>query len=72
MKVLGALLVILGIIGFAMGGLKFTRKETVANLGPLEVTQSKTQRIPITPIAAGAAVIAGIALIAMGSSRRAS
>ena len=49
MKAIGVVLVILGIVGFATGGFKFTRKEKVANLGPLEVTQSKTERIPIAP-----------------------
>jgi hypothetical protein len=69
MRGIGVVLVILGIVGFAMGGFQFTRKEKVANIGPLEVTQSKTERIPIAPIAAGVCVIAGIALVAMGSRR---
>ena len=69
MKAVGIVLVLLGILGFALGGVSFSRKEKVADLGPLEISQQKTERIPITPVAAGVALIAGIALIAIGSRR---
>jgi uncharacterized membrane protein YidH (DUF202 family) len=71
MKAIGVVLIILGIVGLALGGLKFTRKEKVADVGPLEISQEKTERIPIAPVAAGVAVIAGIALVAMGGRRSA-
>jgi len=71
MKAIGIVLVLLGILGFALGGVSFSRKEKVADLGPLEISQKKTERIHITPVAAGVAVIAGIALVAIGSRRSA-
>jgi uncharacterized membrane protein YidH (DUF202 family) len=70
MKVIGVVLIVLGVLGFALGGLKFKRKEKVADLGPLEVSQSHTERIPIAPVAAGAALVAGIILVVVGSGRR--
>ena len=69
MKVIGIVLILVGILGLALGGLKFTRKEKVADIGPLEISQEKTERIPIAPVAAGVAVIAGIVLVAVGSRR---
>jgi hypothetical protein len=71
MRALGLVLVVAGIVGLALGGVQVTRKEKVADIGPLEISQSKTERIPIAPVAAGAAVIAGIALIALGGRKRA-
>jgi hypothetical protein len=71
MKVIGIVLVILGLLGFIFGGIVFNRTETVADVGPVEIQREETERIPITPIASGVAVVAGLALVFMGSRRRA-
>ena len=70
MRPIGIVLVILGLLGFIFGGIVFNRQETVADIGPVEIQQEKTERIPITPIASGVAVVAGLALVFMGSRRR--
>lgn len=69
MRVLGIILIILGIVGFAVGGVTFTRQQTVVAVGPLEVQAEERQTFPIAPIAAGAAVVVGIILIGIGSRR---
>jgi hypothetical protein len=69
MRVLGIVLIILGIAGFAIGGITITRQRTVAEVGPLEVTAEERERLPVAPLAAGAAVLAGIALVVIGSRR---
>jgi hypothetical protein len=63
-------LIVLGLLGFVFGGLSFTRKEKVADLGPIEVQTEKTETIPVTPLASGAALVAGIVLLVVGSRRR--
>jgi hypothetical protein len=70
MKILGIVLVVLGILGFVFGGFSFTRKETVADIGPIEIQASERERIPITPLASGIAVVAGIALLVVGARRK--
>lgn len=70
MKIIGVILVILGIIGFVTGGFSFTQDREVADLGPLEIETEETRTVPIAPIASGAAVVAGIALIAIGSMKK--
>lgn len=67
MKAIGVILIILGILGFVLGGVSFTQTEEVADLGPLEIEKEETRTIPIAPIASGAAVVAGIALVVVGS-----
>jgi hypothetical protein len=67
MRILGVVLIILGIVGFAIGGITFTRQRTVLEVGPLEVQAEERETFPIAPLAAGAAVLAGIVLVVLGS-----
>ncbi|MGQ0766545.1 MAG: DUF3185 domain-containing protein [Gemmatimonadota bacterium] len=71
MKVFGIILIVLGLVGFATGGFSFTRREEVVDLGPIEISAEERERVPITPIASGAALIAGIVLVIVGSKKRA-
>ena len=63
MKVIGIVLVILGVIGLAYGGIAWTTKEKVVDMGPLQITHDKTQSVPLPPIAGGACLIAGAVLL---------
>lgn len=70
MRVLGIILILLGILGFALGGISFTKKEEVADLGALEITKEETRTFPVAPVASGAALVAGVVLLFMGSKTR--
>lgn len=59
----GLILVVLGCIGVAYGGITYTRRREVARIGPVEVTAHEQRTIPISPIVGGVAIIAGAALI---------
>jgi len=63
MKLVGIVLVILGVVGLAYGGVTWTTKEKVVDLGPLQVTHDKTQSLPLPPIAGGICLIAGVVLL---------
>ena len=63
MKLVGIVLVILGVIGLAYGGITWTTKEKVVDMGPLQVTRDKTQSLPLPPIAGGVCLIAGVVLL---------
>ena len=67
----GVLLLVLGIVGFALGGFSFTEHKKVVDAGPIQVSADEKHSVPITPIAAGLAVVGGLALIAVGATRRA-
>ncbi len=67
MRILGIILIVLGLAGFILGGVSFSKEKKVADLGPLDVKKKETHTVPVTPIAAGAAVLAGIALVIAGS-----
>lgn len=63
MKLLGIVLVVLGILGLAYGGFSWTRKDTVVDAGPIEITRDKTESVALPPIAGGLMLVAGLALI---------
>ena len=63
MKVLGGILVVLGIIAVLYGGISWTRKDTVVDAGPIQITADKKESIPISPIAGGLMLVAGVALL---------
>ena len=69
MKILGIILIVLGVIGLAYGGLTFTRKEKVVDLGPVEITRTEHERIPLPPIAGGICLVAGLAMVLAGRGR---
>lgn len=69
MKPIGIILIVLGVLGFVFGGFSFTQKEKVADVGPLELQKQETRSFPVTPLASGAALIAGIALVVVGARK---
>jgi hypothetical protein len=69
MKAIGVLLIVLGVVGLAYGGLTWTTREKVVDVGPVEVTQNKTRSLPLPPIAGGVCLIAGVILL-VGSNKR--
>lgn len=66
MKTIGIVLVVLGIIGLVYGGISWTQRETVVDLGPLEVTADQRESVPIPPIAGGVALALGTVLLLTG------
>ena len=62
-KVIGIVLIVLGVVGLAYGGLSWTRRDTIVNAGPIEITADKTERVPLPPIAGGLLLIAGVVLV---------
>lgn len=68
--IIGILLIILGVAGLAFGGLSFTHKEKVLDLGPIEASADKKESLPVPPVLGALAIVGGIVLVA-SSARRA-
>jgi len=68
-SIVGILLIVLGVIGLAVGGINYTRREKVIDIGPIEATAEKHERIPVSPIAGGLALAAGVVLLVAGNRR---
>lgn len=68
--IIGIILILVGIVGFAVGGFSFTHEHQDAKLGPLKIEHKQTDTVPIPPILSGLALIGGIALVVVGSRSR--
>jgi hypothetical protein len=68
--VIGILLILLGIVGFAVGGFSFHHEKKDVDLGPLQVSHEKKETVPIPPILSGIALVGGIALVIAGVKSR--
>jgi hypothetical protein len=65
--IVGLLLIVLGIVGFAVGGFSFTHEKQDAKIGPVEIDHKSTQTVPIPPILSAISLVGGIALVVVGS-----
>jgi hypothetical protein len=48
------------------GGLTYTTRETVVDLGPIQATREKSHSIPLPPVAGAVLLATGIALLVAG------
>jgi uncharacterized membrane protein YidH (DUF202 family) len=67
MKLLGIVLIVLGVLALAYGGFSYTKEKKVLDVGPLQATTRTHETVPIPPIVGGGAVIAGIAVLALSA-----
>lgn len=64
--IIGIVLIVLGIIGFATGGISFTHQKKDVDLGPVQLSHDKKETLPISPILSSVALIAGLGLVVVG------
>jgi hypothetical protein len=69
-KLIGIVLIVLGLVALAIGGISYIDRDTVADLGPINVQTEERKTIPLSPILGIAAVAGGIALVAVSSRTR--
>jgi hypothetical protein len=64
--IVGILLIVLGIIGFATGGLSFTHRKTDVDLGSVQISHKTQDTLPLSPIFSTISLLAGIGLVVVG------
>jgi hypothetical protein len=69
MKIIGIVLIVVGLIALATGGISWTRREKVVDLGPIQATSEKHETLPLPPLFGGAAVVAGLILVVLDSRK---
>jgi len=69
-KLVGIALVVLGIVGLAVGVFGYDRQRTVLEVGGLKATATEHTTIPYSPILGAISLIGGIALL-IGAKRQA-
>jgi hypothetical protein len=67
--IVGIILIVIGVVGFAFGGIHWTTEKKDAQLGPLELKHSERQGIAFPPVASALCVVGGIVLVIVGSRK---
>lgn len=70
MKIVGIALIVIGLIALAYGGISYTKREKVLDIGPIEATQETRKTIPLPPLLGGLALAGGVVLLIVGSKRK--
>ena len=69
--IVGIILIVVGIVGFAVGGFSYTHEKKVIDMGPVQVRHQETKTVPISPVLSTISLVAGVALVIVGSRRSA-
>ncbi len=64
--IIGILLIILGIIGYATGGLSFTHEKKVVDLGSAQIAHKTQDTLPLSPILSTVLLVGGLGLVVVG------
>ena len=70
-RIVGIVLVVVGIVALLWGGVFWTDRDTVIDAGPLEVTTAEREGVRIPPLVGGLALVGGIVLMLLPERRRA-
>jgi len=65
--IIGILLIVLGIIGYATGGISFTHEKKVIDAGSLQISRKTQDTLPLSPILSTVSLLAGIGLVVVGA-----
>ena len=68
-KMAAMALIVAGVLGLLYGGFSYTKDSTKAKLGPIELTVKETETVNVPVWAGMAAVVAGGALLLLGSRK---
>lgn len=63
----GILLILLGIVGYATGGVSFTHEKKDVSLGPVQISHKTQDTVPLTPVFSTIALLAGLGLTVVGA-----
>lgn len=65
MRVMGIVLVIFGVLALIYGGFTYTRREEIIDVGPIEASVDRKERVPLPPLVGGAALVAGVLMLTL-------
>lgn len=68
-KALGAMLIVLGLVGLLYGGFSYVKRDKILDIGPIQATKTETKTVPLPPIIGAVALIAGIFLVIAPQTR---
>jgi hypothetical protein len=71
MRIVGIVLICIGLLTLALPYITFTKQEKVLDIGPIEAVAEKKERIPVSPIIGAIILLAGAGIV-IASARKGS
>jgi hypothetical protein len=71
MKIIGILLIVLGVVSLVYQGITYTTREKVIDIGPIEATAEREKTVPLPPVLGVVALAGGVTLLLLGNRVRA-
>jgi uncharacterized membrane protein HdeD (DUF308 family) len=69
-RLIGVILIVIGVVALAWGGVFWTDRDTVVDAGPLQVETEETEGFALPPILGIISLVGGIILVAVPSRTR--
>lgn len=66
MVLIGVLLIVLGTAALVWQQISYTERETVVDVGAINITAETKKRIPLPPILGGIALAGGVGMVILG------
>ena len=66
MRIAAIILIVLGVLGLLVGGFRIAYPDKVVDAGPIDISVTKHENIPIPPLLGGLALAAGVVLLMVG------
>jgi uncharacterized membrane protein YidH (DUF202 family) len=70
MRILGIILIVVGLLTLALPYVTFTKKEKVLDIGPIEAVTEKQESIPVSPIIGIVVLVAGAGIVIASVARK--
>jgi uncharacterized membrane protein YidH (DUF202 family) len=61
--IVGVVLIVVGVICLVYGGIQYTKREKVIDIGPLKVEADQEKKFPVPPVVGILAIAAGITVL---------
>ncbi|PYR74140.1 MAG: hypothetical protein DMF87_23705 [Acidobacteria bacterium] len=68
--VVGAALVVIGLVSLLWGGFRWTENKTVVDIGPVKATAEEHKTLPIPPVVGALLLVGGIVVLVVPTRRR--
>jgi len=69
LKIVGIILIVLGVVALVFQGITYTTREKVIDIGPIHATADEKKTIPLPPVLGAIALVGGIVLLVAGRKK---
>jgi hypothetical protein len=66
MRLIGIILIVVGILALADQGISYTTHKKVVDIGPIQATREEHKIMPIPPALGALALVGGVVILATG------